>query len=287
MLKEILAAGLLWTNADNGADIAQAEAARWCAEMAGGWRLPAIGELASLSAVDRKRFDLSAGWVWSADKVAAAEDPEDELSWGLAMANGRRTQNLREATHGARALCVTAASPNAPKAAPQSLTIDPEHAAVTFSWSHMGYSNPLARLEQISGTVTIDEADPARSKVTVTMPLDGMRTGSAALDRRLKGKEFFDQARFPDISFVSTRIEKTGIGTFKLYGDLTAHGITRPVVLDAHVNKYADHPLGHTIIGGFEAETTLLRSDFDMAKFAPAVSDELKIHITLEAAPPS
>ena len=286
MLKEILAAGLLWTPADNGADIAQAQAASWCAEMPGGWRQPSIGELAALSAADRKRFHLSAGWVWSADKVAAAEDPEDELSWGLAMANGQRTQNLRETGYGSRALCVKEGGLK-PAAEPQSLTIDPDHTAVVFSWSHMGYSNPVARLEQVSGSLTVDESDPSRSKISVTMKLDGLRTGVAALDRRLKGPEFFDQARFPDITFVSTRVEKTGTESFTLYGDLTAHGITKPVVLDAHVNKYAEHPLGHTIIGGFEAETMLLRSDFGMAKFAPAVSDELKVHITLEAVPPS
>lgn len=169
----------------------------------------------------------------------------------------------------------------------RTLTVDPEHTAVVFSWSHMGYSNPVARLEQVSGTVTVDESDPARSQVEVTMALEGLRTGSAALDRRLRGKEFFDQEQFPAITFVGKRLEKTGRETFKLYGTLTAHGIAKPVVLDARVNKYALHPLGHTLIGGFEAETKLLRSDFGLGKFVPAVSDELKVHITLEAVPGS
>ena len=287
MLIEILAAGLLWTPADNGGDIAQAPAAEWCAGMKDGWRLPTIGELESLSASDRSRFRLTAGWVWSADKVAPADDPEDELSWGMALANGQRTQNLREAPSGARALCVSADRSHAAKTEPQILTVDPEHSAVVFSWSHMGYSNPVARLEQISGSLSVDEADPSRSRVSVTMSLEGLRTGSAALDRRLKGKEFFDQAHFPDITFVSTRVEKTGTESFRLYGDLTAHGVTKPVMLEAHVNQYGLHPLGHVLIGGFEAETMLRRSDFGMAKFAPAVSDELKVHITLEAVPPS
>lgn len=286
MLMEILAAGLLWTGSDNGADIAQAEAAEWCAGMKGGWRLPAIGELAALSETERSRFHLSAGWVWSSDKVAAADDPEDELSWGMAMANGRRTQDLREATYGSRALCVKPAAGPGPTGT-TTLTVDPEHSAVAFSWNHMGYSNPVARLEQVTGTVTVDEADPARSKVEVTMSLDGLRTGSAALDHRLKGKEFFDQEHFPKVTFVSTRVEKTGVEAFKLYGNLTAHGVTKAVVLDARVNRYGEHPLAHALIGGFEAETLLRRSDFDMAKFAPAVSDELKVHITLEAAPAS
>lgn len=286
MLKEILAAGLLWTGGDNGADIAQDQAAKWCAEMKGGWRLPAIGELEALSEAERNRFRLSAGWVWSSDKVAAAEDPEDELSWGLAMANGRRTQDLREAIYGSRALCVKPATgPTLPETT--TLTVDPEHTAVAFSWSHMGYSNPVARLEQVTGTVTVNEADPARSKVEVTMSLDGLRTGSAALDHRLKGKEFFDQEHFPDVTFVSTRVEKTGGESFKLYGNLTAHGVTKAVVLDARVNKYGEHPLAHTLIGEFEAETLLRRSDFGMAKFAPAVSDELRVHITVEVVPAS
>lgn len=106
MLKEILAVGLLWTPTDNGADIAQNQAAEWCAEKKGGWRLPTIGELTALSASERRRFHLSTGWVWSSEKLSPAEDPEDELSWGMAMANGQRTQALREVDYGSRALCV-------------------------------------------------------------------------------------------------------------------------------------------------------------------------------------
>ena len=103
--KKVLKDGnLLWTASDNGADIAQGPAAEWCGMMKGGWRLPTIAELEALS--DRGRFHLSAGWVWSSDKVAATDDPEDELSWGIAMANGKRTEALREATYGSRALCV-------------------------------------------------------------------------------------------------------------------------------------------------------------------------------------
>lgn len=169
----------------------------------------------------------------------------------------------------------------------RALTVDPGHTAVVFSWSHMGYSHPVGRFEQVAGTVTVDEADPTRSKVEVTLSLDGLRTGSTALDHRLKGKEFFDQAQFPEVTFVSTRLEKTGKETFNLHGILTVHGIARPVMLAAKVNKYALHPLGHTLIGGFEAETTLRRSDFGLGKFVPAVSDELQVHITLEAVPAS
>jgi polyisoprenoid-binding protein YceI len=169
----------------------------------------------------------------------------------------------------------------------RALAIDPEHTAVVFSWSHMGYSNPIARLEQVAGAITVDEADPSRSTVSVTMSLDGLRTGSAALDHRLKGAEFFDQAHFPEITFTSTRLEKTSKETFKLYGTLTAHGVAKAVVLAARVNKYTPNLPLITEIGGFEADTTLRRSDFDMGKFVPAVSDELKVHITLEAVPAS
>jgi hypothetical protein len=104
MLKTILILPLLWTAADNGSEINHDDAVKYCAGLKGGWRLPTIAELESLP--DRGRFHLSAGWVWSADKVEEAMDPDDELSWGLAMANGKRTEALRFATYGSRALCV-------------------------------------------------------------------------------------------------------------------------------------------------------------------------------------
>src|SRR5580658_8634399 len=75
--------------------------------------------------------------------------------------------------------------------AAQPLQIDPSHSAVVFSWNHRGLSHPLARLEKVSGTVFLDASDLAKSRVQVTLPLDGLRTGDDFLDKRLKGAEFF------------------------------------------------------------------------------------------------
>ena len=162
------------------------------------------------------------------------------------------------------------------------LEIDPEHSAVLFSWNHIGISNPVARLEKIQGTVILDQVDPAKSSVTVTMPLDGLRTGSEALDKVIKRDTFLDAERFPEITFKSTGLKMTGPKTFKLSGELTAHGITKPVILDAKVNGIAPNGFSGVLQAGFDADVVVRRSDFDAARFAPAVTDELKVHITVE-----
>jgi polyisoprenoid-binding protein YceI len=170
--------------------------------------------------------------------------------------------------------------------AAETLEIDATHSAVLFSWNHLGISNPVARLEKIEGQVRLDRTDPARCSVSVTLPLEGLRTGVDALDRRLKGEDFLDAARYPAITFQSTGVRMTGPKRFKLAGTLSVHGIARPVVLDAKVNDVALNGFSGALTAGFDADVVLRRSDFGVARYVPAVSDELTVHITLHAEPP-
>jgi len=170
--------------------------------------------------------------------------------------------------------------------AAETLEIDATHSAVLFSWNHLGISNPVARLEKIEGQVSLDRTDPARSSVTVTLPLDGLRTGVEALDHRLKGEGFLDAARYPAITFQSTSVTMTGPKSFKLAGTLSVHGISRPVVLDAKVNAIARNGFSGALTAGFDADIVLRRSDFGVARYVPAISDELVVHITVHAEPP-
>ncbi|MDE1960697.1 MAG: polyisoprenoid-binding protein [Xanthomonadaceae bacterium] len=168
-------------------------------------------------------------------------------------------------------------------AAPQTFTIDPTHTQVSFTYNHFGFSNPTGRLEDIKGAVVIDQADWGKSSVKVDMPLSGLHTGVPKLDEHLKTADFFDAAKFPDVTFKSTKVTKTGTDTLDIAGDLTAHGVTKPVTLHAHINKIGENKMIGTQSAGFDADTTLKRSDFGMGKYVPMVSDEVHVHITLSA----
>ncbi len=163
------------------------------------------------------------------------------------------------------------------------LPIDQSHTAVVFSWNHRGMSHPMARLEQLTGTVFWNRMDLGRSSVEVTLPLEGLRTGDDALNRRLRGADFFDSANFPTITFKSTGIvSKAGTNELTMVGALTVHGVTQPVTLDAKINQVEQEP-GETPRVGFDADGVLRRSDFGLSRYVPMVGDEIAIHITLEA----
>jgi len=170
-------------------------------------------------------------------------------------------------------------------AAPVTYALDPGHTDVHFSWNHFGFSNPSADLSHISGTLTYDPEHPAQAKVSVTMPLSGLDTHVPALDKVLRGKEFFNAKRYPDITFKSTKVQKVGYHRLRVEGDLTAHGVTRPVTLRVRLNRIGKHPFpawhGARAVG-FDAWTTISRSAFGLGDYAPAVSDRLKVHLTVE-----
>ena len=162
-----------------------------------------------------------------------------------------------------------------------SLPIDRNHTAVVLTWNHRGLSHPVARLEKVEGAIALDAADITRSSVDVSLPLDGLRTGNDHLDKRLRSAEFFDLATYPAITFKSTRVETAGKDALKITGDLSVHGVTQSVVLDAKINRILDGSGDHPE-AGFDATVELRRSDFGVGKFVPMVSDEVAVHITVE-----
>ncbi len=162
--------------------------------------------------------------------------------------------------------------------------IDPAHAQVRMSWNHLGLSNPGAVFETVEGVIRIDEANPERSSVSVRLPVSGVDTGVPQLDADFLTDKFFDADRHPDITFQSRSVERVGLGrAFKVQGDLTVRGVTRPVTLDAVLNGAGRHPMTGAPAVGFAATTVLKRSDFGLTVALPMVSDEIKVEITLEA----
>lgn len=170
-------------------------------------------------------------------------------------------------------------------AAPVSYTIDPNHTNVLFTWNHFGYSNPTGNLGGASGTIVFDQKDPSASSVEVTLPVSALDTHVSELDDHLKASDFLDAAKYPTITFKSTKVEKAaGENSFTVTGDLTVHGVTKPVVLAATLNSAEMHPMKKLPMIGFDATTTIKRSDFGVGAYVPKVSDELKVRITTEAA---
>jgi len=170
-------------------------------------------------------------------------------------------------------------------AAAEQYDIDAAHSGVVFGWNHFGFSNPSARFDRIEGSVLLDKADLTKSSISVTLPLESLDTGVAKLDDELKGPNFLDAAMYPTITFKSTKVEKTGENRLNITGDLTVHGVTRPVTLDAKVNRIGIFEIPGVIkaqAAGFDATTVIKRSDFGVTKYVPYVSDEIPVRITLD-----
>ncbi|PTR23946.1 polyisoprenoid-binding protein YceI [Luteibacter sp. OK325] len=168
-------------------------------------------------------------------------------------------------------------------AAPVTYKLDPGHTMVLFSWNHFGFSNPTANLGQVDGTLVYDEAAPTKSTVEATLPLAGLDTFVPKLDEHLKSKDFLDAATYPTVTFKSTKVTSAGKDKLKVVGDLTVHGVTKPVTLEVTVNKVGPHPMMKVQTAGFDATATIKRSDFGVGAYVPNVSDEIKIRITTEA----
>ena len=165
----------------------------------------------------------------------------------------------------------------------QKFDIDNNHTQVSFTYDHFGFSNPTSRLETIKGSIELNQQDWSKSSVAVTMPLSGLHSGVEKLDADLKSARFFDAEKNPDIMFKSTKVEKTGANALKVTGDLTVHGVTKPVTLAVKVNKIGENKMMQTQTAGFDADTTIKRSEWGVSGYVPAVSDEVHIHLTVSA----
>ena len=169
-------------------------------------------------------------------------------------------------------------------AAPVDYKIDPTHTATVFNWNHFGFSTPSANFTDIQGVIKGDNAKPANSSVEVTIPLSSVNTNVPALDKEFQEEAWFNAAKYPNITFKSTKVETKDKKHFKITGDLTVKGVTKPVVLDAVLNKQGEHPMLKVPAIGFNATTSFNRSDFGIGSYVPMVGDKITVNITTEAA---
>jgi len=167
--------------------------------------------------------------------------------------------------------------------AAEKYTLDASHSQVIFNYNHLGFSTTYGMFSGFEGEIMFDQENPANSTVSVSMPTKSMFTGWEAREGHFMSDDFFGATDEDVISFTSTSIELTGDDTAMITGDLTMNDVTKSVVLDAKLNKVGDHPMANKPWAGFDATTTLLRSDFNVGKFAPFVSDEVGVMISIEA----
>jgi polyisoprenoid-binding protein YceI len=137
--------------------------------------------------------------------------------------------------------------------------LDPENSSVVFVCKHV-FTNMHGMFQKPSGSVTLDEATPANSSVSATIDASSITTGVEERDTHLKSPDFFDAARYPAITFVSTSFSKSGATSYSVTGDLTMHGVTRPVTLAFTASPPFNHAGG--IRRAIEATTSVNRREF-------------------------
>lgn len=168
-------------------------------------------------------------------------------------------------------------------ASTQTYTLDSSHSQIVFSYDHLGFSTTYGMFSGFEGEIAFDQEDPAASSVAVSFPVRSMLTGWEGRFEHFMSDDFFGAGPDDMVTFTSTGIEVTGDNTALITGDLTMNGITQSVVLDATLNQMGEHPMEGKPWAGFDATTTLLRSDFEVGAFAPFVSDEVEVMISIEA----
>ena len=161
--------------------------------------------------------------------------------------------------------------------------IEPNHTYAVWFANHFGFSSQSGKFSDVSGEIVFDEAKPANSSVDVTIKIASLVTGLAKFDQHLKSADFFDAEKFPTAKFVSKKIKVTGKDKSKIEGDLTMHGVTKTVTLDAKMNKSGVSAVTQKPTIGFSATAEINRSEFGLEYAIPGVADKVKLVIEVEA----
>ena len=161
-------------------------------------------------------------------------------------------------------------------------TVDSKHTFANFTWLHFGYAHHRGKFTDTRGTVTLDPVKKAGS-ADITIQLASIDTGVPKLDEHLKSGEFFDAAKYPTIAFKADKFSFEGDRLTAVAGDLTVHGVTKPVTLKVTDFVCKEHPFMKVPACGADAVATIKRSDFGMGAYVPMVSDEIDLTIEIEA----
>jgi polyisoprenoid-binding protein YceI len=160
--------------------------------------------------------------------------------------------------------------------------IDPVHSSVLFSIKHLGVTDFYGGFNEIAGTVAFDSADASKSSVDVSVPVESLNSRNPKRDQHLKSPDFFNSKQFPTLTFKSTKVEGSG-DSYKVSGDLTVHGVTKPITVDFRRGPDGKGQGGEAR-GGGETRFTIKRSDYGMTFMPGALGDEVNIVLSLEGA---
>lgn len=167
-------------------------------------------------------------------------------------------------------------------AAADTYVIDKTHTFPTFEISHLGFSTFRGRFDSTEGTIKFDAAKQTVD-ADVTIAVNSISTGVAKLDEHLKAADFFDAAKYPTITFKSTGARFDEDKLVELKGNLTLHGVTKPVTLSVQSFHCAVHPMMKIPACGADVHTTIKRSDWGISAYVPNVGDEVRLAIEIEA----
>jgi len=164
---------------------------------------------------------------------------------------------------------------------PGTYAIEPTHTRVLFAVDHFGVSTWYGDFTHVSGTLKLDPKTPAASQVEVSVPTDSLSTTNIALDGTLKGPDWFDVAKFPTMTFRSTRVTVTGPGQASIEGELTLHGVTKPIVLEARFKGAATpNAIIKAYMVGFDLRGRIKRSDFGIGRYLGTISNDVDLIIS-------
>ena len=162
--------------------------------------------------------------------------------------------------------------------------LDPMHTFVVFKIMDVGYAHVVGWFTAVAGELRFDPADVTKSALNVTIKTASIDTHFPQRNKDLMSPDFLNVAEFPEMTFKSTSVEKTGDKTGKVKGELTLLGVTKPVTMDVTFNKVAPNPFhNNTPTAGFEAHTVVKRSDFGMKAEMASIGDEVDISIDSQA----
>lgn len=158
-------------------------------------------------------------------------------------------------------------------------TLDASHGRITWSIDHMGFSTYIGQFINVSADLTLDPANPSASTLTASVPMADVAPNDDALKAHLQTPDFFNTAAFPTATFTATSIvvDQGDKSRADVTGNLTLHGVTRPVTLDVKFNQAGVFMGPYRV--GFDGKTTIKRSDFGIDKYLPLLGDEVELHI--------
>jgi len=160
--------------------------------------------------------------------------------------------------------------------------IDAVHSEVSFRVRHL-VSKTSGRFAKYDGTIVVDNANLAKSSVNVTIDAASLTTDNAARDKHLFSPDFFDVAKYPTLTFNSTSVKEVAKGKLEVTGAFTLHGVTKTITIPVTSLGTSAGMKPGTFVAGFEGEIEIKRSEYGMSTYIPAVGDEVKISLNIEA----